>query len=81
MRCCEVAFSTELASFSACFPNVAMAEVTDYCGLVVGRKADKSGKCQHCLAVYPTAALSIFGKIPEQGAPHRVSSLFSRELC
>ena len=32
----------ENGTFSACFPNVAMAQITDYCGVVSGRKADKS---------------------------------------
>jgi flavin reductase (DIM6/NTAB) family NADH-FMN oxidoreductase RutF len=29
-------------TFSACFPSVSMKEVTDYCGVVSGRDADKS---------------------------------------
>lgn len=32
----------ENGTFSACFPNVAMEKITDYCGVVSGRKADKS---------------------------------------
>lgn len=32
----------ENKSFSACFPNVAMEEVTDYCGVVSGRETDKA---------------------------------------
>lgn len=32
----------ENGTFSACFPNVAMERITDYCGVVSGRKADKS---------------------------------------
>lgn len=32
----------ENGSFSVCFPSVAMEQVTDYCGIVSGRKTDKS---------------------------------------
>lgn len=30
----------------------------------------KCYKCQHCLAICPTAAVSIFGKLPENSAPY-----------
>jgi len=32
----------ESASFSICYPTAAMMEVTDYCGIATGAKADKS---------------------------------------
>jgi len=33
----------ENKSFSVCLPSEDMAEVTDYCGIVSGKKTDKSG--------------------------------------
>jgi flavin reductase (DIM6/NTAB) family NADH-FMN oxidoreductase RutF len=32
----------ENGTFSVCFPSVAMEKITDYCGIVSGRKVDKS---------------------------------------